>query len=522
MSSTYSIYPGQIIEANKLIDLQSVLNELPDNTTKLIEPHDLRDAVYTTWENIIFKPTTNDANIEYVGIDKKDFREKIFLGKKQLAGTDILTANLLNSDFDIFFYNNKIDTDLNNQSTKIAFLAGASSSIFYYGNTVSVPFIETKSVTNLYGTVLDLNIKNYSYNNLGATYAGGNISVESKYGNVLINGLVFPTIAANALPSDGSILKYSNVGGTPYLIWDTNTPVITQINEAGTFSISANPLLINGTNIMFSDSRPVPTDIGSITAGQTFSNVHLTEMIRRILYPYISPNVTLSSTFSIIERNISSMNLSFSYSITKVIASSSISSITSTPLFITDTSTPITYLSAISPNLKYSTYVNYTYTPNTLGTQVFTMSVKDNIGATISASVGINVVYPIFYGVSSTASATQSVVSSLLGSFNKILSNDPNQTVPFSGNGVCLYYCVPAIYNVGGSVSAVYDSNTPAFNQYTMFRGNGNAFTMSLASPNGFWASTVYNCYIYSPGGNPVATTLGISPFYSSNITFQF
>jgi hypothetical protein len=523
--STYSINPGQPTEANKLVDLQSVLSELPDNTTKLIEPHDLRDAVYTAWENIIFKPTTNTANIEYVGIDQEDFREKIFLGKKQLSGSDILTSNLLNTDVDIFLYNTKLDTDLNSQNFKLGFLAGPSSSTFYYGLTLSIPYIETKYITNTYGNVLDLNIKNDSYTQLGLTKSGGNISIESKYGNVLINSLIFPTIASNSVASvaDGSILKYKNVGGYPYLVWDSNTPTLTSISSGTTYSISANPLLINGKDINFSDSNPIPVSIGSFVVGSTFSNVHLTDMIRGILYPYIAPIVTLSTTWSNVELSVFNQILSFSYSITKVVASSSISGITTNPSFWTTTTAAISYLNA-SPtiNRNVSDYVTYSYTPSSTGIQTFTLSVKDNIGATVSASVGVNVIYPIFYGTSLTASATASTVQSILGSFNKIISNNPNQTIPYNGNGICLYYCVPAIYNTGASVSSFIDSNAPGFNQYTVFRGNGNAFTMSLNSPSSMWAPIVYNCYIYSPSGAPTITTIGNPPYYTGNFTFTF
>lgn len=524
--STYSINPGQPTEANKLVDLQSVLNELPDNTTKLIEPHDLRDAVFTAWENIIFKPTTNTANIEYVGIDQDDFREKIFLGKKQLSGSDILTTDLLNSDVDVFVYNTKLDTNLNSQNFKLGFLAGPSSSTFYYGFTLSIPYIETKYITNIYGNVLDLNIKNDSYTQLGLTKSGGNISIESKYGNILINSLIFPTIASNSVASvaDGSILKYKNIGGYPYLVWDSNTTTLTTINSGTTFSISANPLLINGKDINFTDYNPIPNSVGSFAAGSTFSNVHLTDMIRGILYPYVAPIVTLSTTWSNIELSVFSQVLSFSYSITKVVASSSISSITTTPAFWTTTSTAITYLNAAPTiNRNVSDYVTYSYTTSGSGIQTFTLSVKDNLGATVSASVGINIVYPIFYGVSTTASATASTVQSLLGTFNKILSNNPNQTVSYSGNGVCLYYCVPATYNTGASLSSFIDeTNAPGFNQYTAFRGNGNAFTMSLNSPSTLWSSIVYNCYIYSPSGIPTTTTLGAPPYYNANFSFTF
>jgi hypothetical protein len=45
-------------ETNQLGDIIDVLNILPDNTTKLISPKDVRDDVYTLWQNNMFKPTS--------------------------------------------------------------------------------------------------------------------------------------------------------------------------------------------------------------------------------------------------------------------------------------------------------------------------------------------------------------------------------------------------------------------------------------------------------------------------------
>jgi hypothetical protein len=56
-------------ETNQLGDIIDVLNILPDNTTKLISPKDVRDAVYTLWENTMFKPTSfSGSNVDYIGI----------------------------------------------------------------------------------------------------------------------------------------------------------------------------------------------------------------------------------------------------------------------------------------------------------------------------------------------------------------------------------------------------------------------------------------------------------------------
>ena len=120
-----------------------------------------------------------------------------------------------------------------------------------------------------------------------------------------------------------------------------------------------------------------------------------------------------------------------------------------------------------------------------------------------------------------TASATQSIVQGLLPSFNRILSNNPNQTVPMSGNGVCIYYLVPAIYNTSGSMSALFDSNAPALNIKNVFNTNGTPVVLSL-SRSPYWAGVPYNCYIYSPAGTPALTTIGTPTLYTANYQFVF
>jgi hypothetical protein len=525
---TYSINNGTSTEAFGWNDINIILNELPDNTSSLITPHDLRDAVYTVWQGIAIKPTKNSSNIEYLGIDQNNLYEKIFLGKKQVSGVDILTTQLLNSDVDLFIYNNKTDGFLTSQDTKVGFLAGGSTSVFYYNGTSSFPYLETKVINNLYGNVLDFNIKNDSYNTNGATTYGGNISLFSKYGNVLINGIVFPTYAQNipGVVADNSILTYKNIGGNAYVQWSANTPYINSITASGTFSIVSDNITLNGFNIQFTDSRPVSATFGSIIAGSTFSGVALIEMIRMMLYGYVPPRLVLTPYSYFVEVN-SGGTVAFNYSITKVTATSSMRSIISTPLFLTGgaTGSALTYLNgAPSINRTYNSTASYTSGSlfTTTGIKAFTMSVNDNVGGTTSIGTTVNTVYPIFYGTSLTASATQSVVQSLLSTFTKVVDSNINKTVPISGTGVCIYYCVPAASNVGGTISSIYDTSFPLTNIKNNFRTSGMAFTMSLSSPSGYWGSTVYNCYIYSPSSIPSKTTLGVFPTYATNYQFNF
>jgi hypothetical protein len=245
-----------------------------------------------------------------------------------------------------------------------------------------------------------------------------------------------------------------------------------------------------------------------------------------MIYPYVPPRLTLSPSPSMIEVNLlGSVNLS--YVITKVTASSSITNIISSPIFVSGlTATALTTILNAAPTINRIasgsvTYSSITYF-NTSGVKGFTLSVTDNVGGTVSANCNVNAVYPIFYGTAFTQSSVQATVQTLVNSFSKIVSNVITRPVPISGTGVCIYYCVPNVYNTGATVASVYDISNPTVNIRNSFRGNGLAFTMSLNSPSGYWSSVLYNCYIYSPNGTASSVSLGIYPLYGTSYQFNF
>ena len=58
MPVTYSINVGTITESSRKENVFSVIQQLPDNTQKLISPKDVRDAFVSAWANSAFKITT--------------------------------------------------------------------------------------------------------------------------------------------------------------------------------------------------------------------------------------------------------------------------------------------------------------------------------------------------------------------------------------------------------------------------------------------------------------------------------
>jgi hypothetical protein len=324
MPATYSINVGTQLEAYRKPDIISVLKDIPDNTHKLISPKDIRDAFLSTWANSPFKQTKNKSGIEYIGIDSgnpsnRDIKQKIFLGKRSYANLDIMTDSLLNNSADIYIYNTKPDSYLTQSSTKVAILAGTDSSLHEYA-----PYIESK---------VENGMNHLEFKNPSPT--GGPINIYSSNGRVAINGILFPTVTeTNAGASNGNVLKYSGSYPNGYLKWGPITFDETNVGATGVATnIYGSPIKVNGHSLEFIDSSIVPVAVGGIPVGFSFStnsynspitgiqqNWPLSEVIRKILYPYLEPTLSLSvvdkytgSTYGIAGK---SMTASLTYLLT--------------------------------------------------------------------------------------------------------------------------------------------------------------------------------------------------------------
>lgn len=288
MPATYSILQGELTESTRKTDIYSVLQDLPNNSQKLISPRDIRDSFLSTWANSAFKLTSANGN-EYIGLDSnnpsdRDVKLKILLGKRNVSGFDIMSDSLINSsDSDIFFYNTKPDNVIQD-STKITFIAGTSSNLF--GNA---PFIEAKKENS----GINLNIRNPQ----------SSINIVSNNGRVSINNINFPTVVDTSLnASDGKILKYQGTYPFGNLQWGDVTVNSTQVGSPGsTTNIYGATVSLNGYPLEFIENRIVPQTIGGVDQGMSFSassfngqNWPITEVLRLLLYPYIQPDLRLS------------------------------------------------------------------------------------------------------------------------------------------------------------------------------------------------------------------------------------
>ena len=518
MPVTYSLNVGTIIESYRKPDIFSVLQDLPDNTQKLISPKDVRDAFLTTWASSAFKLTTpnSQSNLEYIGIDSgnpndRDIKKKILLGKRSFGNLDIMgNSLLLNSDADIFIYNTKPDS-VSHASTKLAILSGTDSNLYFYA-----PYIESYAT----GSSVSLNIVNPSL-------SGGAINLFSSQGRVSINGIIFPTAEETGLSaSNGKILRYTGTYPSGYFRWDDATLTLTSIGSPGiTTSIYGNPILVNGFPLEFVDESIVPVTIGGVTQGSSFSNDSfsnsvtgtysdwpIVEVLRKVLYPYIEPVLQLSvfntatgTTYAEVGTTIS---VSVTFSVTTYARDSNEYIFQHLVREWQEVATNSLYFSLTFSDLPGSvTYSSFTYSrygatisspqiqlaasnnPVFISTASFAPFTDVGGGFSFSTRTAINFIAPF---VTSFQSFTFSGASSSSGIKDLLVNNNILKIIqPYSGGsqsfqmsitgGGYLYFAYPASY---GYLNYIKDPNGFILHDINSLTYSSFTFSVNTFTPN--------------------------------------
>ena len=463
MSPTYSINTGSSTEAVTYNNISDVLSGLPNNTNNQITPEDVRNAVFSTWEGSVFKYTTNGSD-SYIGIDRDDVKDKIYLGKKKYNGSNIISNTLASSDADIFLYNTKADSDPG-QSTKIQILGGTDDTLYQYAPYISVEEVSGSTPS------LDLNI-------IHTNPFGGDFNFQAgNTGRISINGMIFPSY--NEFVAMGS---NQAVSSDRFLVRTT----------AGFLELKS--ASFSGTSVAtFTDTTPTPVEFGGIQAGSTFSNVALEEMIRSMLYPYLGPLSTITISADVRERNhVAPDTISYDYSLTRRSAD-----ITS-QILIGGAVPPIA--PAAGASITGGGYVtnNYSATQSITNVQIqnstdgtFTFSVVVTDGTqSATASKEVNYVYPYYNGFAATTSNPALLISG--GTFSKLVDVYASQSLAVTGDGY-YHYCYPASYGdlsqiYDGNGFLIYDSGTPS-STWTHSTVSG------VSSDSGLWSGVSYKVY---------------------------
>ncbi len=455
--------------------LNYILDQLEDNINKQVSPHILRDAALSLFSSSPFKQTTaSGSTTEFIGVDNidpnyRDLKRKIFIGKRSFSGTssylpssDIMTLTLLNSDVDIFLYNTKIDT-VDQDTTKITILTGSSSGLFSQS-----PFIQSQVVS---GSTLS--------NSFDFVSQTGDLNVISDYDRVSVNNIKFPLITeSSASASNNKALFYEN----GILGWgDILLPPLSSIGTTGSpINIYGSPINLNGFPLEFTDSRLIPQQIGGIVSGETFSTEALSEMIRRVVYPYLPPlcSIRLLPPYDYGYVEVGTFPTpTVEFSIKKRTFSTLPTTLTNMiPGFYPSITT-------FGPSTVTSTSNGIVISPITTNSTTFQVTVSDGT-ASNSATVSISGIYPFFYGFSSL-----SVMTSIeLATLTKVVEIKEDKSVDILGSGN-FYFVYDFDY---GTLSNIYDGvgNTCS--------GSFSYTDSVFSSPSGLWAGKKFYVYKWS------------------------
>jgi hypothetical protein len=509
MVPTYSINPSSTNFAESKTTISDVLSLLPDNTSKEITPRDVRDAVFSTWESSVIR-YTNDGTTDYIGIDRDDVKDKkVFLGKKQISGLNVMSSSLLSSDTDVFLYNTKSDSAVS-QNFKMSLLAGTSSILW-----TSSPYFSSVYVSGA-NPHLSLGIVNPS------TY--GTINIQSgSSASISINNLNWPstsevnsmTISPSASTNTDLFLAVRSGGNIELLTYQSSNSTLG--TPGVTTSIVGSPVLVNGSPLEYTNTTPTIATFGGIVPGSTFSNVSLYDLLSQMLYPYLGPvsniNITTPLQFnSSLEReHVSGYTINYSYTLTKRtnnITQNTLRVVNGNGVAVLNTSgATLSGTGLLTQTFNTSVAISNTNISGVVGNNIFTFSSTPNDGTqSYTASTTIEFVWPYFYGFNSTYVVTG--VNSILNNLVKRVDIKTNQVLSLNGNGY-LYFCYPSLY---GTVSSILDGND--YVEYT--HGSSGVWTYStdtLSSQDGFgWTGRQY--YIYRKN---LETTIPTTQNYKFN-----
>jgi len=476
---TYSINEGTTTVATSLASLNDVLGRIPDNSNSQVSPRDIRDVVFTLWNHAgVLKETSVTGSPDfYVGFDYQQtgigLKRKIYLGKRQFAGFDVMTDPLLQGDTDVFVFNTKPDS-ANQDSTKVSFLASSDTSL--HG---SAPYIQSARVASGTQSALDFRLVNQT----------GDIGLFSQAGHLNLNGVLFPRAADFDSAGNGDVLKYEFDGTQSYLrLLPVNTANLDAITVSGTFSIEAATVLVNGRDINFTRTDPVLVPLGGVAVGSSFSGVPVVDVIDRMLYPYVPPAVSLSITVGSYTGGPSLWNNSSRdvYAETNSLASAYYT------YDITPRSHPVASVlqspGGGNPPTTFSLSGTSSITVPVVS-QGFTLEVTD-LTQSVALTASVTYVKPYFWA------ATQSVIDfATPGYFNLMskVTKPPSETqVAVAGDSVRIYFAYPSAY---GDLTAVVDSVT-GWNYIGAFE---KFYSGNLTSSFPAWA-TGYNVYRYARG----------------------
>jgi hypothetical protein len=245
-------------------------------------------------------------------------------------------------------------------------------------------------------------------------------------------------------------------------------------------TINCSNINVNGYTLELNDSRKVPISISDISIGSTFSNFPISELIRRVVYPYLPPTCSIqilppydSGYVEVGTYPTPVLN----YTITKRTLPTLITGLTN---MIPSFYSPITTAGQTIVSTNSNGVV---ISPIGTASTEFKITVNDGTQSA-SASTFLTGIYPYFYGFSNATTMN----TTGLGSLTKLVESKSDKSTELTGNGN-LYFIYDSSY---GTLSNIYDNygNTSS--------ASFSHTSLTFSSPTGLWAGRNFHVYQYN------------------------
>ena len=246
--------------------------------------------------------------------------------------------------------------------------------------------------------------------------------------------------------------------------------------------------------LVYTNTTPTVNAHGGIAAGTTFDNVPITDMLTKILYPWVAPSVSASSTPNggTYEKGNKQTVTSIKATVTKKSARIvKVEAYDGSTLLGTKEGTDLDTINNGSGSVTFTVSVTIASNKN------LQVKVTDSDNKVTSANTGsFTFVYPYYYGV---VGADVTPDAATVAGLSKLIQSKGTKSVPFTADNQKMVFATPA---GNGVIKTITDPN--GFNVTDTFTQS----TLSITGLDG----TTQSYYVYTSNG---ASTV-------SNFTMKF
>jgi hypothetical protein len=203
--------------------------------------------------------------------------------------------------------------------------------------------------------------------------------------------------------------------------------------------------------VTYTNATPVPTTIGGIAAGSTFSNQTMQQMWDALLYPYQAPAF---SSFSMSGQS-TTVEVGTSISGTKTFSwsTSNSTNVQANSISIVDITNSTTLATGLSNDGTESILLPSAVIKNSAVSNTWRITGTNSVASNFSANFVVNWYWKIYYGTSSNTTLSEAQIEALT---NGVLRNGITGSFSFAA-GDYKYFSYPDAY---GSINTIKDAAT--------------------------------------------------------------